>query len=91
MLQQVGVPTVKGPIMDIQLADVTVHIDENLDDERRSKIEEHVRAIDGVVSFHNPKEHPHLVIVQYDPAKVKSTWILDVFKVQGILAELIGL
>ena len=77
--------------MDIQLADVTVHMDENLDAGMRSSIEDQVRALDGVVSFHNPDDRPHLAVVEYDPAKVNSRSILDAVMAKGVHAELIGL
>jgi hypothetical protein len=77
--------------MDIQLADVIVHIDQTLERERRSQIEEELRAIDGVVSVHNPDDKPHLSIVEYNPAKTNSSAILNTVTVQGVHAELIGL
>lgn len=77
--------------MDIQLADVTIHIDENLDAAARKDIEEKLRAIDGVVSVHNPDSKPHLSVVEYNPQKVKSSALLDVVKSGGVHAELIGL
>ena len=77
--------------MDIQLADVVVHIDEELERERRTEIEEQLRAIDGVVSVHNPDEKPHLAIVEYNPDKTNSSVILNTVTVQGVRAELIGL
>jgi hypothetical protein len=36
--------------MNIQLADVTLHIDQTLDRSARAKIEDALRMIDGVVS-----------------------------------------
>jgi hypothetical protein len=77
--------------MDIQLADVVVHIDQTLERDRRSKIEEELRAIDGVVSVHNPDNRPHLAIVEYNPDKTNSTVILNTVTVQGVQAELVGL
>jgi phage-related protein len=77
--------------MDIQLADVVVHIDQTLERERRSEIEEHLRAIDGVISVHNPDEKPHLAIVEYDPDKTSSAVILNTITVHGVQAELVGL
>ena len=77
--------------MDIQLADVIVHIDQTLERERRSEIEEHLRAIDGVVSVHNPDDKPHLAVVEYNPDKTSSAAILNTVKVQGVRAELVGL
>jgi hypothetical protein len=77
--------------MDIQLADVTLHVDENLDAVGRGRIEEKVRSLDGVVSFHNPDDRPHLAVVEYNPEKVKSAAILEAVKSEGVHAELIGL
>lgn len=77
--------------MDIQLSDVTVHIDENIDATRRRDIEENVRSLDGVVSFHSRDDRPHLAIVEYNPAKVSSSEILAAVTAGGVHAELIGL
>ena len=77
--------------MDIQLADVVVHIDQTLERDRRSQIEAELRAIDGVVSVHNPDERPHLAIVEYNPDKTNSAAILKTVTVQGVHAELVGL
>mgnify|MGYP003574452216 FL=1 len=77
--------------MDIQLADVVVHIDQTLERERRTQIEEHLRAIDGVVSVHNPDDRPHLAIVEYNPDRTNSAAILNTVTVQGVHAELVGL
>lgn len=77
--------------MDIQLADVVVHIDQTLEPDRRTAIEEELRAIDGVVSVHNPENRPHLAIVGYNPDKTSSAAILDRITMQGVHAELVGL
>ena len=77
--------------MDIQLADVTVHIDQTLEREGRARIEDGLRAIDGVVSVHNPDERPHLAVVEYNPDKTNSQAILSSVMAQGVHAELIGL
>ena len=77
--------------MDIQLADVVVHIDQTLERERRTEIEEHLRAIDGVVSVHNPDDRPHLAIIEYNPDRTSSAAILETVTVQGVHAELVGL
>jgi copper chaperone CopZ len=77
--------------MDIHLADVTIHVDENLDVTKRAEIEQKLRAIDGVVSVHNPDDKPHLAVVEYDPNKVNSTALLEVVKDEGVHAQLVGL
>jgi len=83
--------TLKEAFMDIQLADVVVHIDQTLERERRSEIEEQLRAIDGVVSVHNPDDRPHLAIIEYNPDRTSSAVILNTVTVQGVHAELVGL
>ncbi len=77
--------------MDIKLVDVTLHIDETLNQEERAKIEASLRAIDGVISVHNPDDKPHLAVVEYNPEKTKSHDILECVTKQGVHAELIGL
>ena len=77
--------------MDIQLADVTVHIDETLDSARRAEIEGKLRAIDGVVSVHNPNDKPHLAVIEFVPEKTSTGAILETVKAEGVQAELIGL
>lgn len=77
--------------MDIQLADVTVHIDQDLQRNERSKIEDSLRSLDGVVSVHNPDDQPHLAVVEYDPQKTNSGAILSTVTAQGVDAKLIGL
>ena len=37
--------------MNIQLADVTVHIDQTLEGEQRARIDEALRAVDGVAQY----------------------------------------
>jgi len=77
--------------MTIQLADVTLHIDENLGPIDRGRLEDVLRSIDGVVSVHNPAERPHLAVVEYIPAKTSSSNILSTVRGEGMHAELIGL
>lgn len=77
--------------MDIQLADVTIHVDENLPPAKRAEIEQKLRAIDGVVSVHNPDDKPHLAVIQYNPQKVRSAELLDTVRGESVHAELIGL
>jgi cell division protein FtsX len=77
--------------MNIKLVDVTLHIDEDLDAEQRETIKESLRALDGVVSVHNPEKTPHLTIVEYDPDENSSKKILQRVRDQGAHAEIVGL
>ena len=77
--------------MDIQLTDVTIHIDENLDRQQRADVGEQLRSLTGVISVSNSDLTPHLMMVEYNPKDVNSTRLLEVVKAQGVHAEMIGL
>lgn len=77
--------------MDIQLADILVHIDENLPKDQRMQIEEKLRAMDGIVSVRNPDDKPHLSMIEFNPDVSSSAAILNMVRSQGVHAELIGL
>jgi hypothetical protein len=77
--------------MNVQLADVMVHIDQNLSPEQRPLIEMTLRAMDGVVSVRNPDDRPHLSVIEYVPEKTSSQAILSAVTGRGVHAELIGL
>jgi arginine repressor len=55
------------------------------------KLEEDLRAQDGVISIHTSEGTPHLVVVTYDPDHTKSKEILGVVLGEHLHAELIGL
>ncbi len=77
--------------MDINLADVTIHIDETLDDDGRNKLEDAFRDRDGVVSVLINPERPHLVVVEYNPQVIKSRDLVDIPRFSGLHGELVGL
>jgi hypothetical protein len=77
--------------MNIQLADLLLHIDENLSPEQRGTIEESLRALDGVVSVSNRDRTPHLTLVQFNPDEVSSQDILTRITNQGAHAQVAGL
>lgn len=77
--------------MEIQLTDVTLHVDENLDPARRQDLDSALRAMNGVISVHNPDAKPHLILVEYNPDSTTSRALLDCVLDKGVHAELIGL
>lgn len=77
--------------MDITLVDVTIHIDETVDESHRPKLVDKVRQQDGVVSVGYHDEKPHLMIVEYNPEKINSKTLLQTIQNEGLHAELIGL
>ena len=79
--------------MNVNLADVTLHVDEELSSEQRARLDEALRARDGVVSVHfnTDKAHPHLAVIEFVPEKVKPQDLLTIVKSQGYHGELLGL
>ncbi len=75
----------------MEMADVTVHIDEAIDHDRRTRIADTVRAHKGVMAVAHHDEKPHLMIIEYDPDTVNSRELLQIALDQGVHAQLIGL
>ena len=75
--------------MSAAVCDVTVHIDETLNDRELVNLEAAIRSDYGIVSVgHN--EDRHMMFVVYNPAVLKGRDILDRVTNQGFHAELIG-
>ncbi len=77
--------------MEIQMSDVTIHIDETLDSAKREDLRDKVLAEAGVMAAVFHKEKPHLMIVEYNPDKNNSANLLKAVRKLGIHAELIGM
>jgi len=77
--------------MDIHLADVTLHVDQSLNQNEMGKLETAIRQKEGVVSVHINPQKNHLVLVQYNPEVVHSKEFMDILQHQGLKGELIGL
>ena len=75
----------------MQMVDVTIHVDETVDHDRRMQIADTVRAHKGVMGVAHHDEKPHLMIVEYDPAAVTAQALLKVVRDQGVHAELVGM
>jgi hypothetical protein len=73
------------------VVDITVHIDETLDQARLGAIAERVRKGAGVASavYHDSK--PHFLLVTYDPSRITSAAVHRLVTDQGVHAELIGI
>jgi cell division protein FtsX len=62
---------------DISIADIVVHLHQDATPDCKSRIEETLRAQDGVVSVHfNEEDHPHALVVAYNPGTVDSETLL---------------
>jgi hypothetical protein len=77
--------------MDIDLADVTIHIDQTLDAEGQTKLEEAFRNRVGVVSVRINPDRPHLVLIEYNPKMINSRDLVDIPRFEGLNGELVGL
>lgn len=73
------------------IADILIHVDENLDDVQRAEITHELRTIEGVVSVSNHKTTAHLLIVKYHTEQVNSSELLAGVKKRGVHAELVGI
>ncbi len=77
--------------MNIDLADVTLHVDETLDNDGLMKLEHAFRQRDGVISVHVDEKRPHLFVLEYNPRMVHSKDLVKIPQFHGLHAELIGL
>ncbi|SCZ51820.1 hypothetical protein [Thiohalomonas denitrificans] len=75
----------------VKKADVTLHIDEELDDARTSQVCSILEGVHGIQRVHCAEHQKHLFIVEFDPDSVDSRAVLDHVTRQGLHAELIGL
>ena len=75
----------------MHVANVTVHINETLDDPQRDHLEQSFRELDGVVTVHMAHgPAAHLVVVGYDPETSSSRDLLTTVAGQGHHGTLIG-
>lgn len=77
--------------MSQSLVDVTIHVDEAINEDQQNTVIEVLRDCNGVVAVGHQHKSFHLFIVEYDPDLVNSRELLDVVIKQGVHAELVGL
>ena len=58
--------------MNVNLADVLLHIDENLSPDEQGRMEKALRSQNGVVSVHFQRNNPHAMMVLYNPDLMHS-------------------
>jgi len=68
---------------------VVVHINELLDERHRKSVESVVERAEGVTRAHFNETRHHLMIVAYDPKRIRSSTILSRVMRQGLHAQLI--
>ena len=77
--------------MDIDMTDITLHIDETLEPEALAQLESRLRAEDGVLSVGRQPRRPHLMVVEYNPRRASGQRILSAVTREGLHAEIVGL
>ena len=73
------------------VVDVTLHIDETLDETELLALEQTMRNAAGIVSVGHSDKDRHLMVVLYNPTETKSINILHSLASQGYHGELVGL
>jgi hypothetical protein len=69
--------------------DITIHINQALDEERQQALESSMREIDGVIA---PRFNlPHMLVVLYNSEKTTPAALLAAVKGKGHQAQLVGL
>ena len=62
---------------DINIADIVIHLHPDTTGECKGRIDEGLRAQEGVVSVHfNEEDHPHALVVAYNPDTTSSDKLL---------------
>lgn len=76
----------------MKTADILVHVHPELSPEMRAKVEEEVRRCGGVISAEfDHHEHPHALLVLYNPDAVRSEKLLLVVRRHDPEASMVGL
>lgn len=70
--------------------DIIVHVDEQLDEQSRKRVEYAMTRATGVKRAYFNDHRQHLLIIGYDPALTNSSRILKHVKKQQLNAQLIG-
>lgn len=76
--------------MSATISDITVHIDETLNDRELANLEQAIRSDEGVVSVGHNEKGRHFMVVLYDPEAISGKDILGRVTEQGFRGELIG-
>jgi multidrug efflux pump subunit AcrB len=75
----------------MNITDIMIHINETLSKEARTSLEDTMRKVEGVVSprFNAGKEH--LLMVAFDPDKIKAAALLEKTRAEGYTAQLVSM
>lgn len=72
-------------------SDIVIHIDETLSDENIHDLERQIAAERGVHAACVPEKTRHLMVIDYDPATLRPSAIVDSVRRWGLHAQMVGL
>ena len=70
--------------------DIVIHVDEEMDSQRRDKFSNTVQELHGVLSASIQDSRPHLMMVAYNPEKTKALEVVTGIRNTGLHAQLIS-
>lgn len=75
----------------MNISDVMIHINESLNEQARTALEDSMREVEGVVSprFNAGKEHLRMVVFDLD--KTRAAVLLHRARAAGYTAQLVGM
>lgn len=75
----------------MNISDVMIHINESLNEEARTALEDAIRKIEGVVSPGFNPSKKHLLVIAYDTEKTNTAILLEKARAAGYTAQLVGM
>lgn len=72
-------------------ADILIHIDESLNDDAVHDLEREMGSEEGVLSACVPERARHLMLIDFDPDRVRPSYLVHSVRGRGLHAEMIGL
>ncbi|MES9858497.1 MAG: hypothetical protein ABW166_18120 [Sedimenticola sp.] len=76
--------------MENQVAEVTLHIDQDISGDEMKKPLKALKEREGVIKVQTNPEKNHLLVEKYDPEKISSKDLVTIPRHLGLRAELIG-
>ena len=77
--------------MEPKMADVTMHIDEQTSPDERESLRDKLLQLGGVMAADYQDNHPHLMVIEYNPDQLAAKQLVETAQKNGYHAELIGL
>ena len=75
----------------MHIGDIVIHFEETLDDAGISGLEKTIGEAPGVLSAYVNEKTRHLMVVDFDPAVVRPSRLVQTFRDRGLHAVMVGL